>query len=241
MTISNKNKINKNKNNILFYAFILISILLIIYLVYKYIYVNNKNKSNFEDSTPAPSENANSKIYGKNGSPPAMGTPQGCSANTDVVDFCINYDNCCSGSAATNNKCFCDNSVTKLCKIQYDACVNDPDSIKLFTKEQLMDKCKLQNSSCCKAYNNISISSNNFSSPKKRVQTDNIICDIKGIKNIEQKCLELCQTNPNCAAYGTTNMTCTLYSQVSPYTDLIDPLTNKPIVKTNINFFEKNV
>lgn len=194
-----------------------------------------QTKNNFEDATPIDASVSN--VYGTT-VPPVMGPPQECKAAADIVDYCIDYENCCSTNTA-NNGCFCNNPSVKSCKNQLDLCMQDPIAIKLYTKDQLTAKCKAQNNECCKAYNNIAISSNSFNDPIKRNQKDSIICTLAPIKNITQKCLELCQTNPDCAAYSTTNVSCNLYNKVSTNTVKIDPLTGKEITNTVIDYYTK--
>ena len=51
-------------------------------------------------------------------------------------------------------------------------------------------------------------------------QNENIICSIPGAKDIENKCAEICQTNPSCAAYSINKSSlpyssCSLFSSVS--------------------------
>jgi len=239
----------KYKTTIIFLVVIVIIILL--YIIYKYWlkqywlkqYIN-KNKSNFVNATPVttePDEISSDEIskgaFGKDG-PPVMGEAKGCSAVSDVVDFCKDYDICCA-NYNSNNKCFCEHPITKSCKSIYDTCMNDPTNIKLFNTSQLTDKCKSMNNECCKSYNKIAISSNNFNSPIKRNQTDNVLCNVSSIKNIEQKCMELCNTTPECAAYSTTKLTCNLYKSVSDFIPSTDAMTGNTISSSNVDFFTK--
>ena len=236
MLKNNKIKI-KNFCNILITISLFIIILFIIYNYSKPNYSKLQIIQNFQDAMPS---NVNPKdLYGDKPQP-VMENPKGCPAVSDVVEFCIDYDACCANNSGFN-KCFCDHPSVKSCKNQYDACMQDPIAIKLYNTEQLKNKCKAQNTECCKAYNNITFSSSNFNEPIKNEQKDNLLCAIPPIKNITQKCLELCQTNPECAAYSTTSLSCNLYNQISPVIPKTDPFTGKPIVNTNIDFFSKKV
>ena len=254
--------------NILIIILIIIVFLLFIYVLLnknnnkninnKNININNKNinnKSNFDDTTiPKATLDPNdpNNMYGEGvhaqanaaafegNDPPVMSNSKGCSTNSDIVGFCTDYDNCCVNNISANNTCMCQHPYTQSCKIQYDACMNDPTSISLLTKQQLTDKCKLQNSECCKAYNKIDISSSNFTSLPNAEQNNNILCQIMSVKNIEDKCMEMCKTNPLCKGYSTTKLTCKLYSDINPYTPRIDMSTLKPITNPNINFYKKN-
>ena len=196
---------------------------------------NMQSKNNFEDAIPTGASVED--VYGTT-IPPVMGPPKECKATSDIVDFCMDYENCCS-SINVNNGCFCNNPSIKSCKNQYDLCMQDSIAMKLYTKDQLTAKCKAQNGECCKAYNNITINSSSFNDPIKRNQKDSLICTLTPIKNITQKCLELCQTNPDCVAYSTSTLSCNLYNQVSPNTEKIDPLTGKEITSTVIDYYTK--
>jgi len=252
---SNKSKIT-NTNNIL-----IIIIVLLVFSLFVYAVLNKYKKkiyqiSQFENTpvTPSPSpsptspnepltttstlNDINAKLYGPDGPPPTE-IYKSCSATSDIVDFCIDYDNCCS-TKSVNNKCFCDHPFTKSCKANYDICMNDPNNISSNTKLQLTEKCKLENSDCCKAYNNIPISSSSFGDNMHHDQIGNVICNVPMIKNIEQKCLELCQTNPNCSAYSTTRLNCNLYNTVSSYQPKLDQF-GKEIINTSVKFYIKNV
>jgi hypothetical protein len=69
---------------------------------------------------------------------------------------------------------------------------------------------------CCKKYGNNDIMINNFQKPINSNQSKDNICNLSGVPNIEQKCMELCQTNINCKAYTLDTGTCNLYSSSTP-------------------------
>ena len=256
---SNKSKIT-NTNNIL-----IIIIVLLVFSLFVYAVLNKYKKkiyqiSQFENTpvtpvTPAiPSQSPtspnepvttistindiNAKLYGPDGPPPTE-IYKSCSATSDIVDFCIDYDNCCS-TKSVNNKCFCEHPFTKSCKANYDICMNDPNNISSNTKLQLTEKCKLENSDCCKAYNNIPISSSSFGDQLYRIQMDNIMCNIPLIKNIEQKCLEMCQTNPDCSSYSISRLNCILHNKVSTNQPKLDTNGNE-VINTSVKYYIKNV
>lgn len=232
----------KSSNFIIFIIFIIILIIIVLVLasLFKLIQINNKsNKSNFENTEPTLSEdskNASSKAFPDG--PPVEDKQKGCNANSDVVGFCMDYDACC-GDNLENSKCFCNNPAVKSCKIQHHICMNEPTSKTIYTKQQITDKCNAQNTECCKAYNNISIDTSKFSSPEPRYQKDNILCTLSSVKNIDQKCFELCQTTPDCTSFATTKLSCNLYNSVSNNIPGIDPLTGKKIKTTNSNYYIK--
>ena len=161
----------------------------------------------------------------------------GCTATSDVVGFCIDYNNCCRTKPSIN-KCICEHPFVKNCKSEYDNCINDQNNKNTYTKTQLIEKCKSDNSNCCKKYNDIQINSNNFDPPIKRTQNQSILCNLTSIKNLEQKCLELCQTNPECVAYASNKVTCNLYTGVTDYQPKLD-MNGQDISNKNVNYYIK--
>ena len=103
---------------------------------------------------------------------------------------------------------------------------------------QLRVTCSDKNKTCCSKYSN-TVDKSLFNPSVIGQQTDNVLCDIGDVKNIDTKCLELCQTNPDCVAYSTSTLSCNLYNQVSPNTEKIDPLTGKEITSTVIDYYTK--
>ena len=199
---------------------------------------NIKNNSNsFENVIPTDSANMTPSVT--HTSPyVATGTSAGCNATTNVVDFCTNSDNCCSGNV-TNVSCYCLNPIVKSCKTQYDSCISDPSKNGIYTPQQIIDNCNTLKKTCCQTYDTIPIDNNKFDLPLKRDQKDNKICQLTAIKNNEQKCLELCQTNPNCVSYSTTKINCTLYSNISDYVPTIDTITDQPIKIVDTDYYIK--
>ena len=249
-SISNRSQ-NRSKNrsddinkNIFAYCdmftIFIISILLviIIYYLYKQYKYYNVIKSNFEDTpeaTGTPDQAMERALGGEKA--PEMGPPKGCKTSNDLVGACSDYENCCN--SAISKSCFCTHPLVSKCKTEYDNCMNDNDILTIYTKEQRAQKCQEQNKGCCVPYNSISIDSNKFQIPIKYDQKDNVLCNVPSINNINQKCMELCQTNPDCAGFSVNKLLCTLFSSISPITPYVDPFTKKPVVNTITDFYVK--
>jgi len=237
------NKVKLNLINLIYLFFIILIIyltyILIISLYNKSLYKNNDNFVDTPKTTPSTllltSLNTNTET-----SPPIsiIDKQESCKAVDNVVDFCINYDSCCSNSNMTK-ACFCNHPITLQCKTEYDTCMNDKSLTKLYTEEQIKQKCASQQKNCCIPYNSISLSSDKFDAPIKNEPSIKAMCSLSSIPNIDQKCLELCQTNPECKAYSVnvgkivqSYGECKLYDNVSKLDPQIDPLSGKP--KNNI-------
>ena len=168
-----------------------------------------------------------------------------CKTEGDLVNFCINYKSCC-GSGSTTKECICSHPVVKNCRQQFENCINDEEQIKIYGKQALMYKCMDENKACCIPYNSISINSDNFKTPIKNNPTIHKMCSISSIPNIEEKCMELCSTNPECKAFSLdkgqlvqTYGTCNLYNAVKINQTKIDPLTGKEKETTNADYYIK--
>jgi hypothetical protein len=140
-----------------------------------------------------------------------------CDGGVNLTTYCMNYNGCCASNNIANNSCFCNHPFVMNCKNEYDNC----------TGNDCQDKLK----KCCMTYNNINIESNNFNKPIKQDQKSKIICAVNSI-NMDQKCMELCQTNTNCKAYSIDDINCILFSD-------IDPLPNNANYKTKTDYFIK--
>ena len=159
-----------------------------------------------------------------------------CEMNNDVVHVCINYKSCCYTNSNNNsNDCICNHPIVKNCRNQFEKCINNQDDLKIYTKNQLMNKCKEENKSCCIPSNSIAISSDNFKLPIKNEPSTKSICSISSIPNLEQKCMELCQTNPDCKSFSVNNGkiiqsygVCNLYNDIYSVKQNIDPVSGKP-------------
>ena len=163
-----------------------------------------------------------------------------CPTDSDIVKFCLNYKDCCSNMTAYN-QCFCSHPVVQKCKSDYDSCIaaNSKDT----------SKCETQNESCCTEYNSVSINYNNFNKPINYKQSNNSLCSVQLIKNLPQKCLELCQTAPNCAAFSTTgDMYCNLYTAVDKGANEVSQndiqaasksYIVKPVFNNKVNYYTK--
>lgn len=133
-----------------------------------------------------------------------------CSNSTDMVNVCMNYENCCSGTGTNaNSKCFCTHPFVGECNNTYNSC------IKSVGTSGDTSKCDAILKNCCGKYTSIDILSSNFEKPINAVQSSNQICSLNGLNYLEQRCMELCQTNPSCKAYSLVLGGCTLYDSVN--------------------------
>lgn len=160
---------------------------------------------------------------------------KGCEFPNDLVGVCNDYINCCS--TVKKNDCFCNHPIVKQCNKDYNKCMKDNEILKIYTIEQLEKKCKEQVNACCMSYNDINIDSDKFEAPIKHSQTSNLICSLPVVQNIEQKCMELCQTYPECSAYSVDDLNCNLFSSFSK--PKLDPLTGNPSIDTKYNYYIK--
>ena len=157
-----------------------------------------------------------------------------CKTKSDIVDFCINYNSCCGANASTK-ECLCNHPFVKNCRTNFTNCLNNNPS--QLSKNDLMTNCINENKTCCIAYNNnLSISSKAFNSPIKNDPIIKPLCSFTSVPDIDQKCLELCSTTPNCAAYSLLTGAlvqevgaCTLYDTVSMATPSVNKSTGMPI------------
>lgn len=161
--------------------------------------------------------------------PPGSQPPvsvKACTADSDIVKVCLNYNDCCS-NMTPNNQCFCNHPVVQQCKSDYDSCIS--------ANPQDTSKCATQTKSCCTAYNSVSINYNNFNKPINYEQTNNKLCSVQLIKNLPQKCLELCQTTPNCAAFSTNgDLYCNLYTAVDQDANEVSQNDIQEAAKSNV-------
>ena len=156
-----------------------------------------------------------------------------CKTEGDVVDFCINYKSCCATNPKTKG-CLCNHPFVQNCRTNFTNCLtNNPNNL---SKDDLMTRCKEANKQCCIPYNSLTFNSNAFNPPIKNDPTINKLCSITSVPNIEQKCMELCATIPNCKAYSLTTGavvqnygTCSLYDTIDISTPPVNKSTGKPI------------
>jgi len=133
-----------------------------------------------------------------------------CSNSTDMINVCMNYENCCTGSGVNlNSKCFCSHPFVGECNDAYKACIANVGS------SGDTSSCDSTLKGCCAKYSNIDIFSSNFQKPINAMQSSNQLCTVNGLPNIEQRCMELCQTHPDCKAYSLAIGGCTLYDTVN--------------------------
>ena len=211
----------KNTNNnilllllkiVLFFIFIFL-----LYIIYMIITTCIITKETYEDTASIPEDS------GK------------CKTQSDIVDFCINYNSCCSANASTKD-CLCNHPFVQNCRTNFTNCLNNnPNNL---SKNDLMSNCIAANTTCCTAYNNnLSIKSSAFTKYKQK--NDPVIkplCSITSVPHMEQKCLELCTTTPKCVAYAlSTGLVvsdygiCSLYDTVNYAKNVVDKQTGKDI------------
>jgi hypothetical protein len=217
---------------------IIITIILIALLIYKLFHLlfsRNRHPQidNFEDiniQTTIP-ETTTSPTPTPQFTPPPMPTEVDikCTADYNVVGYCLNYNGCCSQNTL-NNTCFCNHPLVQKCKSAYDECTSNQNKDNKDNK----DSCKDTLKSCCLDYNKINIDISNFNKPIKQEQQSKIICSVSGIKNIDQKCMELCQTTPECKSFGVDTLNCMLFNDIDPIQQKkgIKPITDYYIKKT---------
>lgn len=131
-----------------------------------------------------------------------------CDNPTNILGVCMNYNNCCGvdNNTSVNSQCFCANSFVKDCNSKYKDCISK--------NSGNIESCNNILKECCNRYSNINISTNNFNKPIAAYQTADKICSLNGIANLEQRCMELCQTNTDCKAYSLITGGCNLFSTV---------------------------
>jgi len=258
--------VNNKSNKVLFIICSILGIIFILAITYvKTIKQKNHKEYEYFENTILPTDSlpittsrpttnkeyateAVSSLYKKD-SPPEMksqGDGKKCNAEADIVGTCIDYDLCC-GTTAINNNCFCNHPFTKKCRDEYKGCISDTVNISKYSNNELIKHCSDINRTCCLPYNDISIDTNKFEKSANREQNDNLLCSISPIDNIEQKCMEICETNPYCAGYsikkagviGSYNMGCNLYRKISKYQPDFNPSTGKREDKTNLDFYIK--
>ena len=210
--------IKKNNNNNL----LLLKILLLLMFVFLLCMFVNKNMSNHNkekyENTASLSQNLGN-----------------CKTEADIVDHCINYNSCCS-SNSQGKTCLCNHPFITNCRTNFTNCLNtNPNNL---SKDDLMTNCINENKTCCNGYNNnLSIKSSAFTLyPKKNDPVITPLCNLNNVTNIDQKCLELCSTTPNCASYSLQTGillpdygTCSLYDTVSIAVPSVDKTSGNPI------------
>ena len=234
--LKNFNK-NINKKNIIVLIIVILIILFMLILLYLNKNVNkNSHISSFNNIPITTAENYGGYTLDRSKLPvpPNTPSPKSCSAQPgDIAGICSDYSNCCKSNNSSSS-CICDHPFVNDCKTKYDTCMNT----------QTADVCNLQIKTCCTKYNKTNVDSSKFKDPIKNKQSDNLICSLTaaGNMNITDKCMELCQTYPNCVAYSVnktalSSIGCSLFSSVSK--PALDPVTGKPIVDTLNDYYVK--
>ena len=111
---------------------VLIITALFFIIVFTYcIYVNknkNKNKNingrdNIDSFEDTPTQTTTSTIDIST-APTPENKNKTCTNSTDMINVCMNYENCCTGSGANpNSKCFCNHPFVGGCNDSYKACL----------------------------------------------------------------------------------------------------------------------
>ena len=198
---------SKKYNNTVFITGILILGL----CIFLYIYFHKRTlsdrtlserKDRFED-TPSTTFNIST-------APTPANKNTTCSNTTDMISICMNYDNCCTGSGTNqNSKCFCSHPFVGGCNDAYKACISSVGT------GGDTSSCDTTLKGCCSKYSSIDILSSNFQKPINAMQSSNQICTLNGLPDLDQRCMEICQTNPACKAYSLAIGGCTLYDNIN--------------------------
>ena len=171
--------------------------------------LNNYSNNKFEDTPPSTSDSTEPIVT-------TMVVPtddlQTCTANNNIVGFCMNYTGCCDQKTSDNNRCFCGHTIVQDCNNTYEECKKTSSN---------SEDCKSKLKDCCISYNKINIDSSNFEKPIKQLQTSQKLCSIGSINGLStdsmrEKCMELCQTNTDCKAFSIDNVNCALFNGVNP-------------------------
>ena len=190
--------------------FIILAILALVFFVFMSSISGRGNTlSRFENLIPTTTsiqEGVNTRIY-PDGNIPNMDntniTAAACPRNDNIVDVCINHSGCCKNNPT--GKCFCDHPFVKSCQEEYKTCTSTGTT---------PDQCKSKLQTCCGTYKNKPISQDSFKLIGKNSPSSGQICNIIGANDMQNKCLELCETNPKCMAYSVDAMMCNLYSKI---------------------------
>ena len=190
----------RNSYQIQLFIFLgIISIVIIFIIIYIYKFTRIEQFNNIPTTT-----------FNISNAPTAANKNTTCSNSTDMISVCMNYDNCCSSSGVNpNSKCFCTHPFVSDCNNAYKTCLAGIASGGDTTK------CNSALKNCCSKYSKTDILNSNFQKPINAVQSSNQICTLNGLPNFEQRCMELCQTNPACKAYSQNVGGCTLYDSVN--------------------------
>jgi hypothetical protein len=229
-------KLNKHLDTIML-AILIVFIIVLLFHIYKRddSSSNSSNKiSRFED---VPTTTLAMKTVTDDGkdinNPPDI---KGCNAKDSLKEYCMDAVNCCSDNTNIGAQCYCTNPLVKQCMAEYNACMNDQEIMKVYDAKQRAIKCSEQLKGCCIPYNEQDIDTSKFSIPVKGEQTTDLICTAMIGKD---KCMKLCQDNPNCAAFTDSITGCNLYSKANMRPPKISALTGKSEDETETNYFVK--
>jgi len=198
------------KNKYILVSILLGGILLVILLLFNRPLSSRSKNEPFDNNTTPISTTTRAFII-----PTINQTVQSaCDNPTSIPAVCMNYDSCCgNNSIGTNSGCFCNHPFVKTCYEEFKKCQSTTtDETGTNTRT---NKCQDILTSCCNKYADNDILSSNFNSPIISNQNSDKLCSLTGVANIEQRCMELCQTNPNCKSYSLITGGCTLYSSIN--------------------------
>ena len=181
---------------------IILAIVIVIVLVW-FIDIVNDYYESFELDPSIPTVNTN--------------VNKSCNNGTNIASVCINFDNCCgSNNHNPNSQCFCKHPFVSNCIDKYKTCISNANkNLNKLIINQEIEKCNNTHKDCCSKYSSIDIMNSNFKKPFIAKQTVDKICSINGLVNLEQRCMELCQTNDNCKAYSLITGGCNLYNTIN--------------------------
>jgi hypothetical protein len=161
----------KNVFNNLFSLLLILIILYLIYIILTIVYIENKDsikhKENYEDTNkPIPLPEDSGK----------------CNTDADVVDFCINYESCCTKGNLVKKECVCKHPFVQNCRNAFTKCITtNPTNL---SNSDLMKKCIEDNKKCCIPYNSIQVMSNIYNQPIYNEPVIDKICTINPLTNL---------------------------------------------------------
>ena len=203
------------------------------------------NKQSDETKMPDPTGTQPVQYDSKGEKVEMSGELKGCNAQSgDLVGYCMDAVNCCGGTAGSTAKCLCSHPLVSKCKSEYDACMNDQDILKFYTTEQRLKKCTEQVKGCCSPYGSVKGDASKFEPPIKANQKNDLLCALPAVKGLLSKCMELCQTNPDCKAFNTDDdIICNMFSAVNIDKPMVSALTGKvdAASQSKMNYYVKKV
>ena len=180
--------------------------------------------------------NINQRLYPNEEQPLTMDKVEdtSCERSDNFHSVCMNYDNCCKTNRI-NTECMCNNPILVGCKTKYSECIDketkmakeniiqerkksgiisdiDINNIKVDMNE-IKNICIARKKDCCNTYNSIPIMQDKFQYLGNYDQKYDKLCNLSMVNNLEQKCMELCATNPECKSYSISDLMCVLFKK----------------------------